>query len=53
MRIRIPYWLFKLVFGRQLRDLEQRAALTGKASMNKDAGPIGMTISVEENADDN
>lgn len=48
MKIPIPVWLFKLLFRRQLRDLERRAALTGKASASKEAGSFGMTISVEE-----
>lgn len=51
MTIRLPMWLFRLLFGRQMADVERRAGLTGKASASKRRSvgvlDVERTLSVE------
>lgn len=52
MVIRVPFWLLRLFFGRQLRDLEQRSQLTGSVSRTHGAdvpgGRVEATLTVEK-----
>lgn len=52
IRIPVPFWLLRLFFGRQVSELEGRAALTGKASRSvtksNALGRIEATLSVEK-----
>lgn len=49
--MKIPFWLFKMLFGKQMADVDRRSPMTGKASTSKrkDLGPVEVetTITVD------